>query len=431
MELGIDLHPKMNFKQDLYIRIAVILVLTVSVGSILFVFALNTLNNRLEQTLLNTLVEHELEKILHSYEDGEPIQLPHSAVLQVYLLSQAKRREIPPFLADLSPRIHENIENEGHSYHVAIADFHDDRLYIAFDNAEIKKHELEFTFVLATAGIITPILVLVIAVRYINRVVKPVSAIAQEVSELNPDQRNARLTGNYQGYEVSQIAGAINQYIERLDWLVEREQFFTTSASHELKTPVTIIRTSIELAESIHSQSPQTLEYLQRIDRAAVKMEDIIEGLLFLARETKETFSQDFEPVSIYNVVCSTLDDSRYLEEQDNIELELDPANDFLVKADVAHLSIVIGNLVRNAIYHTPGGTIKVRLVDRIFSISDAGEGIPSEDLAHVFERGFQGATSGNHGLGLYISKKICDRYHWTIRLSSSRETGTCAEVCF
>ncbi len=431
MELDIDLHPKMSFKQDLYVRIAVVLALTISAGSILFVFALNTLNNRLEQTLLNTLVGHELDKILLSYEDGEPIQLPHSAALQTYLLSQAQRQEIPSFLADLPPRIHENIENEGRSYHVAITDVHDDRLYIAFDITEIKKHELEFTFVLATAGIIAPILVLVIAVRYINRVVKPVSAIAMEVSELNPDQRNVRLTGNYKGYEVSQIAGAINQYIERLDWFVEHEQFFTTSASHELKTPVTIIRTSVELAENIHSQSPQTIEYLQRIDRAAVKMEDIIEGLLFLARETKETFSQDFEPVSIYDVVCSTLEDSRYLDEHDNIELELDPANDFMVKADRAHLSIVIGNLIRNAIFHSPEGSIKVRFVDRVFSISDAGEGIPSEDLAHVFKRGFQGSVSGNHGLGLYISKKICDRYHWTIHLSSTRETGTCAEVCF
>ncbi len=421
----------MNFKQDLYVRIAVVLALTISTGSVVFVFTLNELNNRLEQTLLNTLVGHELEEILLSYQDGEPIQLPHSAVLQVYLRSQVQKRPIPPYLIDLPPRIHENVENEGLSYHVAIADIGDDRLYIAFDITEIKKHEREFTFVLAVAGVAAPFLVLVIAVRYIYRVVKPVSAIAQEVSKLNPDQRNIRMTGNYKGYEVSQIAGAINQYVERLDGFVERERFFTTSASHELKTPVTVIRTSVELAEDIPSQPPQTVEYLQRIDRAANKIQDIIEGLLFLARETNETFDQDFEPVSVYSVVHSILDDSRYLNEHDNIDLEFDPADDLLVKANEVHLLIVIGNLVHNAFDHAMGSDVKVRFADRTLSISDAGGGISSDDMAHVFERGFQGSGSGNHGLGLYISKNICDRYHWTIRLSSSRAAGTCAEVRF
>ncbi len=431
MGLGIDLRPKMNFKPDLYVRIAVVLALTISVGSVVFVFTLNELNNRLEQTLLNTLVGHELEEILLSYENGEPTQLPHSAVLQVYLLSQTQRREIPSFLIDLSPRIHENVEYQNRIYHVAVADIGDDRLFIAFDISEIKKHERDFTFVLAIAGIIAPLLVLVIAVRYINRVVKPVSAIAQEVSALNPDQRNVRMTGNYKGNEVKQIAGAINQYIERLDGFVEREQMFTAAASHELRTPIAVIQTSVELAEKFNSEASLTVEYLQRIDRAAGKMEDIIEGLLFLARETHEAFDHDFAPISVYSVVKVTLDESSYLSERDNIELAFDLANDLYVKANATHLSIVIGNLIHNALDRSPTGTIKISFIDNVFSVHNVGASIASEDLAHVFERGFHGVGSGNHGLGLYISKKICDHYNWNIKLSSSPIIGTCAEICF
>ncbi len=431
MGLGIDLRPRMNFKPDLYIRIAVVLALTISAGSVIFVFTLNELNNRLEQTLLNTLVGHELEEVLLSYENGAPIQLPHSAVLQVYLLSQTQQREVPSFLIDLPPRIHENVEYENKTYHVAVADMVGDRLFIAFDISEIKKHEQDFTFVLTIAGIIAPFLVLIIAVRYINRVVKPVSAIAQEVSALNPDQRNIRVAGNYKGHEVKQIAGAINQYIERLDGFVEREQMFTTAASHELRTPIAVIQTSVELAEKINTPASQTVEYLQRIDRAASKMEDIIEGLLFLARETHETFDQDFAPVSVYSVVNATLDESSYLSEQDNIELAFDPANDLCVKANATHLSIVIGNLIHNALDHSPAGTIKISFIDNVFSIHNAGDGIASEDLAHVFKRGFLGADSGSHGLGLYICKKICEQYNWNIQLSSSPTTGTCAEIYF
>ncbi|MCP3689479.1 MAG: hypothetical protein GY784_13800 [Gammaproteobacteria bacterium] len=198
MGLGIDLRPKMNFKPDLYVRVA---------------------------------------------------------VLQVYLLSQAQRREIPSFLIDLSPRIHENVEYQNRIYHVAVADIGDDRLFIAFDISEIKKHKQELTFVLTIAGVVAPFLMLIIAVRYINRVVKPVSAIAQEVSALNPDQRNVRMTGNYKGNEVKQIAGAINQYIERLDGFVEREQMFTAAVSHELRTPIVVIQTPVELAEKFNSEA--------------------------------------------------------------------------------------------------------------------------------------------------------------------------------
>ncbi len=431
MGSGIDLRPRMNFKPDLYARIVVVLVLTVSAGSMIFVFALNELNNRLEQTLLNALVGHELEEVIQSYENGEPTQLPHSAVLQVYLLSQTHQREIPSFLIDLPPRIHKKVEYESKTYHVAVADIADDRLFIACDISEIKKYEQGFTFVLIIAGIVGPFLVLTIAIRYIYRVVKPVSAIAQEVSALNPDQRSIRVAGNYKGREVKQIAGAINQYIERLEGFVEREQMFTTAASHELRTPITIIRTSVELAKKINSQASGTLEYLQRIDRAAGKTEDIIEGLLFLARETHETFDQDFAPVSVYSVVSATLDEFSYLSEQDNFELVFDPANDLCVNANATHLAIVIGNLIRNALDHSLAGAIKISFIDNVFSIHNAGDVITSEDLAHVFERGFQGADSGSHGLGLYICKNICDRYNWNIQLSSSPMAGTCAEIHF
>ncbi len=420
----------MRFRQNLYTRIAIVLALIISAGSMLFVLALHELNDRLEQILLDTLVGHELEEIAGSYKAEEPIELPHSSTLQVYLQSQVQQREIPAFLINLPPNIHRDVTHVGRYYHVAITDLGKDRLYIAFDISNIKEHERNFTIVLAIAGVVAPLIVLLIVVRYINRVLKPVSAIAQELSSLDPDSRNIRVTSSYKGYEVEQIANAINQYIERLDGFVEREQFFATSASHELRTPITVIRTSSELAQEFIGDRPQANEYLQKIDRAAAGMEEMIEGLLFLARETKETPENEFVPVSIFEVVSSTLEDDRHFNSHDNIKLDFDPEKDVSIRADPVHLSIVVGNLVRNALDHTQGGEIRVSFADNILSIHDSGEGIPTEELSHIFKRGYQGSSTGNSGLGLYISKKICDRYNWSIQLSSS-STGTCAEVGF
>ena len=93
-------------------------------------------------------------------------------------------------------------------------------------------------------------------------------------------------------------------------------------------------------------------------------------------------------------------------------------------------ITIVIGNLLRNAIAHTDKGNIHVSLIDGNVSIEDTGRGISEEDLERVFERHYSTNSEGS-GMGLYIVKSICDRYGWKIDLRSRLGKGTTAALTF
>lgn len=267
--------------------------------------------------------------------------------------------------------------------------------------------------------------------RYVSRIVRPISAIADQLARMNPNERDIRLPGDYKGYEVRQITEAINQYLERMNGFIERERFFTAAASHELRTPITVIRTSAELAGNVEPPHSSVNGYIKRINRAARGMEEIVEGLLFLAREPEDAFLRRLPSISVHEVVRSTIDRTEHFNKHEAACISFDYNGELNIRADQIHLSIVLGNLFRNALTHTPQSEIKVFLSDSALTISDAGYGIALDDLNHIFKRGYRGRDNGGHGLGLYISKTICDRYGWKLQLSSTPDVGTSAEIRF
>ena len=96
-----------------------------------------------------------------------------------------------------------------------------------------------------------------------------------------------------------------------------------------------------------------------------------------------------------------------------------------------ALLAIVVGNLVRNAVAHGEGAAVSVRLERERLTVSDAGVGIPGEELGRVFQRYYRGSASRGAGIGLSLVKRICDRNDWEILLESRPGAGTTATLSF
>ncbi len=398
-------------------------------------FVVHRLNSNLEQTLLHTLVGHELEETVLSLQEDSHAQLPHSATLKVYLRSRSGEAPIPSFIESLPPGNHLDVENEGRRFYVTVADIGADRTFVAFDITHIEEHERRFAIVLIIAGIAAPALALLIGIRYVSRVLRPVSSIADQLSNLDPKEKEQRLRGDYQGYEVKQIADAFNQYLERQNGFIAREQLFTAAVSHELRSPVTVIKTSVELAADDEAIPEASAECLKRIERAAQDMQELIDGLLFLAREPQSRFDQILKPVSLNEVVTNTIDDYQRMNGHDTTRISFVGHDNLSLKAEKAHVAIVVGNLFRNAVSHTPYGQIDITLRGRDLVFADTGSGIAVDDLDHIFERGFKGGDKGRDdggpGLGLHITKNICDRYHWNLKITSIPGAGTTARVTF
>ncbi len=118
-----------------------------------------------------------------------------------------------------------------------------------------------------------------------QRVVRPVLRLADEVSALDPSDTKRRLRDEFSDQEIGPIAAAFDGYLERLDEFVARERAFTDEASHELRTPLAVVLSAVQLLDQEPTLSDRGRERVARIGRAARQMQDLVEALLFLARE--------------------------------------------------------------------------------------------------------------------------------------------------
>jgi signal transduction histidine kinase len=129
-------------------------------------------------------------------------------------------------------------------------------------------------------------------------------------------------------------------------------------------------------------------------------------------------------------MIPAIVDEHRHLSNGKSVALSFTHENPLQVCGPPSVVTIVIGNLLRNAIAHTERGTILIRLRDRTVSIQDSGKGIPAEALAQEFDRHFS-TDSGGSGIGLYLVKTICDRYGWKVDLRSTLGKGTTVVLSF
>jgi signal transduction histidine kinase len=209
---------------------------------------------------------------------------------------------------------------------------------------------------------------------------------------------------------------------------------FTADASHELRTPISVILTQIQLALSRERSPEEYRKTLETCGRAAERMRVLVNQLLELARVDSGEFSLLKEKCDLSRIARESLDLLEPLAMQRNVKLKhaLEPV---MIRGDALKLGQVIINLLNNAIHHNPEGTeisLSVQQSDShaTIKVKDTGAGIPPEALPHIFDRFYRVDKSrargkGNSGLGLAISKAIIDVHDGTIRAESEVGKGT------
>jgi signal transduction histidine kinase len=223
--------------------------------------------------------------------------------------------------------------------------------------------------------------------------------------------------------EVKTLAQALHDAFARITAFVERERQFTANASHELRTPVTVIAGAVELLEARpDAGEPSLARPLQRLRRATAAMEETIEIFLLLARE--DAVATTGPPVALRVVAEDVVDQLHHLIGDLPVVVEIDIPPTAHLAADQRVLRIVLGNLVRNALQRTERGQVRIAATEAGLEVSDTGPGIPAEILDRVTGRGVRG-SSGGHGLGLAIVRTLCDRCGWRLSISSAEGEGT------
>jgi heavy metal sensor kinase len=272
-----------------------------------------------------------------------------------------------------------------------------------------------------------------------SRALSPVDAITYAARAISLQNLSQRLNVPRTHDQLSRLSQTWNEMLDRLESAVKRLSQFTADASHELRSPVTLIRTTTEIALSQERSADQYRAALEKVMGASLRVSKLIEDLLELARADVGRISLPLSEVDLSIIAREVHAEMRPLadDRKQNFLLRTSeqPARIMGNSAALRRLLII---LVDNAIKFTPeGGRIEVGVEQgnsaAIARISDSGIGIPSTAVPHIFERFFRADTSRTPlegaGLGLSIAQAIAHAHSGRIDVASESGSGSVFSV--
>ena len=258
----------------------------------------------------------------------------------------------------------------------------------------------------------------------------PVAALTRATERLNEHNLAERLPRSGNGDEFDRLTEVFNAMTSRLEQSFQRIREFTLHASHELKTPLTVLRGELETAlqeEALTAAQRQRLE--SELDELP-RLTKIVDGLTLLTKADAGLVSLDLKPVPLDELVRDSFADAEILAHVSGLSVKLAACEAATVRGDAHRLRQLLLNLSDNAVkYNQPGGSISMALRNAggaaEFTIANTGPGIAPEALSRVFDRFFRGDPAHNSdvdgcGLGLSIAQWIVSAHEGTIRLESA-----------
>ncbi|HEY6482606.1 MAG TPA: HAMP domain-containing sensor histidine kinase [Steroidobacteraceae bacterium] len=411
----------MKFSWSLHTRFLLATSVLVLVLCGVFAVAVHHFIELLEDEMLNNTLVREMAQFKRDIAEGSTV-LPSGGGLRPIVTRTARdRANIPTVLATLPRGIHEDISLGGKLYFVAVDDVGPAHLYLLLDTERVERLEDNVVGAALLLGVVAIGLAGIVGWLLARAVMRPVTDLASDVANLDPARRNERLENRFANREVGVIAAAFDDYMDRLERVLEREQSFTEDASHELRTPLAIVASAAELLAEEAGLSAAGHERVLRIRRASGQMQSLIEALLFLARGDEAGRAQNCALDQIVREAVELIAGSALVKSL-QVNVAAEPV---MVCASPVMVACVVNNLLLNAVNFTQNGRIDIHLTPAELIVRDTGIGIPPEDLSRVFERRFRGPHSRGLGLGLYLVSRICERLDWTIQAESAEGGGT------
>ena len=275
-----------------------------------------------------------------------------------------------------------------------------------------------------------------------RRALAPVDAITHAARSIGIGNLGERLPVPPTGDELQRLSEAWNEMLGRLDDAVRSLSRFTADASHELRTPVALIRTTAELALRRERAADVYREALGQIADEAVRTGELVEDLLALARADAGNSALQFDRVDLAEVCREVCAQAEPIASARELHLTgIVPAGPTWVEGHKLAVHRLLLQLIDNALKYTrPGGSVTLALSAAgdaaTVSVRDTGIGIDAAALPHIFERFYRADASrtretGGSGLGLAIAKWIADSHHAEIQVSSAAGEGSEFQVRF
>ncbi len=310
--------------------------------------------------------------------------------------------------------------------------------------------ELSPETLLGTMFVLLPlILLLSVAAAYAvtGDTFKPVDRLINEVEAITDGRSlHRRVPAEEADHELSRLAETLNRMIGRLQTSFGALRRFTADASHELKTPLTVVRADVERAMHPSAGNEERMQALEEAMQEIARMSDLVDSLLTLARADEGRFDLHREALHLEPLVVDVFETAMILGEDAGVSVSLPLVEDAAVMGDATRLRQLFLNLITNAIKYTPrGGHVEITLSRRNngevgFAVKDSGVGIAAADLPLLFDRfwradrvrsrrplgdGRGAVDRGGFGLGLSIAQWIAHAHGGTLTAQSRLARGS------
>ena len=396
-------------------------------------------NNPVDQQLLeeNLLVPGVILKILDDQNnlvlDSAPY-LPSNSKLQENELTEQDLLEIILIKNNKLRVIHMD-----HTYYYHVTQFvqqggHTYQLQLMKALTEQTHFLRTLTRILAFTNLTGLLIALLSGIFISRKVLRPLRNIIFTAQEIEITDLGKRIHINNSGDELDELAETFNHMLNRLQTGFEQQQRFVSDASHELRTPITVISGYASMLDRWGKQDQSALdEGLDAIKSEAANMNSIIENLLFLARADQGKQLINKTRLAIAPLIENIIQETRMIAPNHHIVLgQNDPT---IVDVDSVAIKQMVRIFIENSIKYTPsGGTIRFASRQTVhhleITIEDTGIGIPIEDQPKVFDRFYRvdqsrSKSTGGTGLGLSIAHWIAQQHDSIIHLVSTPGKGT------
>ncbi len=383
---------------------------------------------RWEEQVIDAVAAGQLHLSMEQYARDPTLAAPNTPDMRLYVSGPGESEPLPDYLMRLpqASGAYEIFPSPGVEYHVAVGERDGRRFYLVYDVVEHEQRERNVAAILAASVVAIALVVLAGSDRVARRLTDDLERLAREVRNERAAAKPAPLLGLARHAESAELAAALDERRRRIDAALARERAFSAAASHELRTPLMQAVSTLDLLEAGPLDAPQRTRAAQ-LRASLEEITRLTTGLLRAARGTASAAGSSTDVASLVDNVFAHLEAEARAR---SIALRASVGSGASVRADRDVLWIVLVNLVRNAIRHSGGTQVDVRLDASTLVVCDDGRGFDASSEPAQRRRGSD-AGRPSIGLGLSIVERICEGAGWVISIDSSAGSGTRVSIGF
>lgn len=380
----------------------------------------------LERTWMEVDLQEEV-KLLHEHAvTTEPRAWNTRDVTAIYVPVGQTPNSLPAVFQDIPIPFAGPHDHGGEHFQIVIQVYPEGTYYLARNITTFKQREHAFKILLVGLAFFVLLLNFILSQLQGRRLVQPLRQLTLQIRRAT-SQSMEPVDRNFQEAELEEIASAINGFISEINAFVQRERNLLNLASHELRTPITVVSGAAQVLEQRGSLNAEDQKTLSRIKQATNEMQDNVTSLLKLARRAHSGTHQEI--FSIAEVLDELSQEMRAVDQK--VAARVDwriEAPPLTVYSDRTLAKMLVRNLLQNALQHA-SGSVNVTLYDDHLDIRDHGTGLP-RSVQSALEAP-PSAASELEGLGLFIVSLICEQIAWQVEVVDTNSEGTCLRIRF